>query len=414
VVRLIRVLAGAAVAGAILAGSAAVAQGADERRSSPAPTIDAATGKVLNSAIEALNAERHDEALAAIATLDLEGLSPYERSKVEQILFNIAYSRERYADARQHLQQAVDAGGLNAQEIAQAEYQMAQLFMTEERWQEGAAALEGWFATAENPNSVAYYLLAVAYYQMSDFARALPPAQQAVELTDRPQESWIGLLLALRLQREEYQDAIRLLQRLVVLVPEKKTYWLQLSSVYGQTEDYVSALAIMQLAYNAGLVTDDAEIRRLADLLLFNELPHRGAEVLAAAIDAGTVTLDDQLYEKLANCWIAAGEFDQAIAPLARAAELSSTGNLFVRLGEVNIQREDWPAAEAALERGMAKGGLADVAQAQWLLGVALFNQKRLAEARAWFERSRQSPPHRSTSDAYLALIAQALSPPVL
>jgi tetratricopeptide (TPR) repeat protein len=383
---------------------------AQETRNASAPTIGAATGKVLNAAIEALNAEHYDEALAAIATLNRDELRPYERSKVEQILFNIAYAQERYAEARQHLQRAIDAGGLNAQEIAQARYQGAQLFMTEEQWQEGAAALEEWFETAVSPNSAAYYLLAVAYYQMGDLTRALPPAQQAVELMDQPQESWIGLLLALRLQREEYQEAIRLLQRLVVLVPDKKAYWLQLSSVYGQTEDYVGALAIMQLAYNAGLVTEDAEVRRLADLLLFNDLPYRGAQVLGEAIDAGTVTLDDKLYEKLAHCWIAAGEFEQAVAPLTRAAELSSTGDSFVRLGQVHVQREDWSAAENALDHAIGKGRLSDAAGAQWLMGVSLFHQQRLEDARAWFQQAEQSEQYRQASRAYLALIESELA----
>ena len=163
--------------------------------------------------------EKYAEAQAAIGTLNLEKLSPYERSKVEQILFNISYAQEKYAEARGHLQKAIDAGGLNEQEVSQARYQAAQLFMTEEKWKEGAAALEEWFKTATNPNSAAYYLLAVAYYQMEDFNKALPPAQKAVELMDKPQEGWIGMLLALYLQKDNYKDAIPLLQRLIAIVP---------------------------------------------------------------------------------------------------------------------------------------------------------------------------------------------------
>ncbi len=162
------------------------------RRNAPAPTIDAATGKVLNEAIELLNMENYAGAKQKIGTLNLEKLSPYERSKVEQILFSIAVSEEKYDEARQHLKAAIDAGGFNEQEIDQARYQYAQLFMQEEKWKEGAAALEEWFTTATNPNSAAYYLLAVAYYQMEDHNKALAPAQKAVELMDKPQEAWVS------------------------------------------------------------------------------------------------------------------------------------------------------------------------------------------------------------------------------
>lgn len=377
------------------------------------PTIDVTTAKALNAAIEALNMEKYAEAQAAIGALNLERLSPYERSKVEQILFNISYAEEKYDEARQHLQRSIDAGGLNEQEISQARYQFAQLYMQEEKWREGAAAMEEWFQTATNPNSAAYYLLAVAYYQMEDFERALPPAQKAVELAEKPQESWLQLVLALYLQKEQFNDAIPLLVQLVETAPDKKTYWMQLSAVYGQVEDYPKALAIMQLAYNAGLVTEDAEIRRLADLLLFNDVPYRGGQILEEAIAKQAVTVDDKIYEKLANCWVAAGELDKAIEPLQRGGELASSGDMLVRLGQVHIERQDWEAAKAALESGLNKGQLTDAGGAQLLMGIAFFNEKRLADARTWFERAARAEKHRSIAETYIEIIdAQTASSP--
>jgi tetratricopeptide (TPR) repeat protein len=403
---------GVAVAAGLLIGTAAIGQQSSgragqngEEAAPPQTSIDAQTGKVLNEAIELLNMENYAGANQKIGTLNLEKLSPYERGKVEQILFNIAYSQERYEQARGHLQKAIDSGGLNAVEIDQARYQSAQLFMQEEKWREGAAALEEWFKSAANPNSAAYYLLAVAYYQQDDFAKALPPAKKAVELMDKPQESWLSMLSALHLQREEYRDAIPVLQRLVGVAPDKKTYWMQLSSVYGQMEDYPNALAAMQLAYSAGLVTEDSEVRRLADLLLFNDVPYRGAQVLEAAIEKKIVNLDDKLYEKLANCWIAAGEFDKSIPPLQRAAELSASGDTFVRLGEVQVQREDWAAAIAAIQRGVDKGQLKDPGNAQLMLGIAHYSQENYSAARPFFERARQSERHRQIADSYLQAI---------
>jgi len=375
--------------------------------------LDVATAKALNTAIEALNMEKYAEAQAAIATLSLEKLSPYERSRVEQILFNISYAEEKYDEARQHLQSSIDAGGLNEQEISQARYQFAQLYLQEEKWKEGAAALEEWLMNATEPNSAPYYLLAVAYYQMEDFARALPPAQKAIELTDMPQESWLQLLLALYLQKEQFNDAIPLLERLIETAPDKKTYWMQLSSVYGQVEDYPNALGIMWLAHEAGLVTEDAEIRRLADLLLFNEVPYRGGQILEDAIQKETVTVDDKLYEKLANCWIAAGEIDKAIEPLEKGGELASSGDMLVRLGQVHMERQDWEAAQAALERGIDKGELTDTGGAQLLMGIAFFNEKQLADARPWFARAAKAEKHRSVAETYLQIIdAQTASAP--
>jgi hypothetical protein len=83
-----------------------------------AQTLDVRTGRRLNTAAEALNARRHAEARAAIGTLNFATLNAYERSKTEQILFSISYGEGKPAEAREHLLEALAAGGLNAQEIS--------------------------------------------------------------------------------------------------------------------------------------------------------------------------------------------------------------------------------------------------------------------------------------------------------
>src|SRR5262249_42537148 len=132
----------------------------------PAPSIDVATAKALNAAIEALNMSDYSGVQAALAPLKLDKLSPYERSRLEQILVSAAATQEKYDEARVHLLNAINSGGLNEQEISGLRYQNAQLYVSEGKWKEGAAALEEWFKTASSPNSAAYYLLAAAYYEI--------------------------------------------------------------------------------------------------------------------------------------------------------------------------------------------------------------------------------------------------------
>jgi hypothetical protein len=90
------------------------------QQSRPA-TITAPTGKALNEAISALNAKRYDDARAAIGELRLDRLSPYERGKTEQVLFNISFAEGQLREARQHLLNAIESGGLTEQEIGAAE-----------------------------------------------------------------------------------------------------------------------------------------------------------------------------------------------------------------------------------------------------------------------------------------------------
>jgi len=376
-----------------------------QEKAPPPPSIDQVTGKVLNEAIEFLNQENYTGAKTALGTLKTDTLSPYELSRVEQILATIAYSQGDYDASRRHMQAALDSGGMNEQEASQARYQIAQMYMAQEKWVEGAAAMELWIKTAATPGSAAYYLLAVAYYQQEKFDNAIPPARKAIELSEKPQESWLQLLLALLLQKEQYKEAVGLLEQLIEQYPDKKVYWQQLSSVYGTLEDYKNALAILQIAYHAGLVTDDSDIRRLADMMMVQGAPYRSAELLKTAIDKKQLKVDAKLYEKLANAWIAAREYRKSLPVLQQAAEMSGDGAIYMRIGEVNMQLEEWDAAATALQSAVSKGGLKDTGNAQLLIGISYFNQKKLNEAKTWLQRATSSRAHEKTARGYLQLI---------
>ena len=73
------------------------------------------------------------------------------------------------------------------------------------------------------------------------------------------------------------------------------------------------------------------------------------------------------------------------------------------RLLEGSGTSED--AAIAAVQRGVDKGQLRDPGNAQLMLGIAHYNQKRYSEAVPYFNRARQSDKHRQIADSYLQAI---------
>ena len=376
----------------------------------PANQIDQRTGETLTEAIEFLNNDQNAEARAKLGELALDRLSPYERSRVEQMFFSLDVQEENYPGARQHMEAAINSGGLNDQEISQGRYQLAQLYMQEEQWAEGAKALEDWLKTAATPNGGVYYLLAAAYYNLDNFDAALPHARKAVEMTETPQEGWLQMLSALLLQKEQYKDALPVIQRQVNMFPTKKVYWMQLSSVHAQLEDMSNALVIMQMAYHAGLLSEGSEFQRLADFMMVNDMPYNAGELVTKAIDEKKIEPDLKTWESLSNSWVAAREFRKALPVLERAGQLSDNGNNMLRLGEVNIQLSDWGPAADALEKALNKGGLRDAAYAQLMLGIALYNQEKLSEAKTWFERASNSQSQRNTARGYIQLIDSKLN----
>jgi tetratricopeptide (TPR) repeat protein len=76
--------------------------------------------------------------------------------------------------------------------------------------------------------------------------------------------------------------------------------------------------------------------------------------VVEEALAENAVAADADAYQLLANCYLAAREGDQALEPLARAAELSPDGEMDPLLGQLRLQREEFAAALEALDRALA------------------------------------------------------------
>jgi tetratricopeptide (TPR) repeat protein len=262
--------------------------------------------------------------------------------------------------------------------------------------------LDDFIANHPEPVPEAFYLLALAHYQLGEYEKARPPAERAVTLAEDAPASWLELVVDLTKRAEDYNAAIPWLERLIETVPGNKTYWLELSLAYERVGDMDRALATMRLAHTVEILTDDADFRRLADLLINRGLPLQSAQVLEAALESQTMPADEATYTKLGTAWFTAGEIDKAVQPLEHAARVSNTGDAHVRLAVVHVAREDWPAAIAALHAGFGRGSLSDEGQANLLMGVSLYRQQKFDESRTWFEQAAESARHRPMAEEYL------------
>jgi tetratricopeptide (TPR) repeat protein len=161
----------------------------------------------------------------------------------------------------------------------------------------------------------------------------------------------------------------------------------------------------MRLAHSAQLLTEDGELRRLSDLLLNRGLPQQAAEVLEQAFAQQIVRADEAAYTKLGTAWFTAGEPDKAVLPLENAARIANSGDAYVRLAIVHVDRRDWAAAIAALHAAMGRGSLTDEGRANLLMGVALYAQGQFMEARDWLLMAAEVAAHRAAAQSYLDAI---------
>jgi tetratricopeptide (TPR) repeat protein len=336
--------------------------------------------------------------------LNPKRLNPYERAMVYRLTAFVTYTAGDYEATIANFQKVLAEEVLPVRDENKLRFNIAQLNAALQQWRGVIDALREWKRYVEEPDPLSHYLMGIAYYQLDEFDAALTYAAQAVDQSPEPAQGWLQLLAALYIGKEDYANASSVLEELVMRYP-KKEYWVQLSLIYGAREDYRHSLAVQQVAYLQDFLTEDKELRRLARSYLYHDMPYPAARVLETGLEASTIESDARSFELLANSWIAAREYERSLPPLVQAAELSENGELYVRLGQVYLQREEWDAAARPLQKAIEKGGLKDPGNAQLLLGIAYYNDERIGRARSSFARARRHDSTRVAADRWIAHI---------
>ena len=364
------------------------------------------TQKRLNVALEFLEAGEYDEARNKLEKMKFKRLNPYERALTYRYLGYSANGQDDTLAAIGFFEKVVEQAALTIDNEAKVRFTIAQMCASEGDWQKVEETLESWFEYVEKPNGGAYYLLAISHYRRELYDEAMEPALKAIEITTEPRESWYQLVGALHLRNEDYDSATGVYEELLTRFP-KKQYWLQLSLIYSARGNYEHALRIQQLAYVQDLLTKGDELRRLARTFLFHQLPYYAALVLERGLDEKQIELDRDVLELLGNSWIAAREYDRSIEPLQIAADMAEDGRLYLRLGQVRVQREDWSEATELIEKAITKGGLKDAGKAHLLLGISYYSDDHPESARTAFRLARKHESTETDATAWLDHIAR-------
>ncbi len=363
--------------------------------------VNTRINRYLAAAMEQSEEQSPEVGLALIGRLNPKRLNAMERAKVYQIEGLLHYGAGDLDQTIKSFQKSIDERILPLDQETKLRFNVAQLMAGLYKWDDAIQAIYEWFRWSQEEDPLAYYLLGIANFQLGNFDLAIANTRKALEVADEPKESWLQLLAALWVQRNNYRMAAPIFEELITLFP-KKNYWVQLGLIYGALEKYPASLSIQQIAYEQGLLTEDKELRRLARAFLYAELPYPAAKVLQRGIDDGSIEAEPDSLQLLANSWIAAREFEKSLPPLRRAAEISEDGNLYVRLGQVYLQREEWGQAAERLEDAIKKGGLDKPGSAHLLRGIALYNTGKLFAAKSTFVQARKFDKTRKEAEQWL------------
>lgn len=400
------------LAGAVAGGvDGAHAQGAQNaqplelRRTRATPTLRHDVFTRLAAAQRAAEAGNLDGAERLLAALEREfsgarALNSYELANVHNFRAYIHYTRQDYPAAilawervlaQPDLPQAMEAG---------TRYSLAQLYVATSDWKRAAAMLEAWFRLADDPAPESHVLLAQAHYQLGQHAEALAAIERALaEARSRgqpPRENWYLLQRMASYASGDLKATAKALGVLAERWPRKE-YFVQLAGILGELGEAGRQLAALEIAYRGGWLDGERELLNLAYLYLGNETPIRAARVLERGLEDGRIAPGARNLELLGAALRQARENRRAIEVLERAAREGGDAELWVRVAGLQLEENADEQAVAAARRALELGGGRRPDSTRIVLGMALYNLGRHAEARAAFaeaardERSRQS-----------------------
>jgi len=368
------------------------------------------TQRYLEAAGELVEQDKNGEAEALLKRLQESRLNPFEAAYVYQLLGFVAYGDDRPEQAIGYFNEALATEALQLKDENRLRFGIGQLNVGMGRWVDAIYAFKEWLRYTEDPSADGYFVQAIAYYQLKEYDAAVAHNLKALEASGgKPAEGWLRLLTALYAERQDFAKAAPVLEELLLRYPSKQ-YWNQLALINAAQEAYDVSLAVQQLAYTQGYLSEEKELLRLAQGYVYHSLPYPAARMLETELESGRLEETPEHYEMLANSWIAAREYNRALIPLRRAAELADSGTFYVRLGQVHMQREEWSEASGYLRKALQKGDLEDKqGSAQVLLGIALYNSGELVAARASFERARGWDKNRAEADRWIQHISKEL-----
>lgn len=388
----------AAVAGAAMIAAAptpVLAQEGEQRERRVSQTLDPRVAQALQTVFEQMQAEQYNEALAALNQLIAQrgdNMKEFDRATTYELRGSVKVNLEDFRGALRDFQTALNQNALPPERNNQLRYFIAQLNFQLEDYQAAISGLNEWIRSAraagENVDPNAYYLLAAAYVQIqpANYRAAESPAEQAIAGASDPNKSYFDLANLIYSELNSSTKRTSLLERMVALWPGEKSYWTQLSGIYSQGGRDRDAFSVIEVAYRAGLLSTEAELLTLVQYYSFFENPYRGAVMLEREMNAGNIDRDQDNLILLSQLWSQAREHRRSIPILREAAQGSSDGELYYRLGQVLLADEQYRDAQRALESAVNRGGMnrRETGDAWLLLGTSRFSQAGPEDTAIW------------------------------
>lgn len=365
------------------------------------PTVSKGVAKPLKAAQEAMQKKEWQTALAKLNEADaVSGRSAYDNFLISEMRGYIYVRTNNFAEAARNLEAGLNSGLLPAADVpsryralVQINYQLKNYGAAIE-W--GNKAIKAGYADGDT-----YTLIAQAYYVQGNYKETLRFVNGLVDdQTKRgqtPKKQYLELILSSCTKLSDAACQRDALERMIRYYPSPELWQnVMYAMVRKPGLDDRVLLNTFRLAFDVGAMGGD-EYTEMAQLAIEQGTPGEAVTVLDKAFASNA--FDEQRAKdkntRLLESAKKAAATDQAGLPKLEAdAAKAKTGGAEVGLGKAYYSYGQYDKAAAAIQRGITKGGVPDLAEAQLLLGVSYFKSGQKDAAIKAFDSILKDPKY--------------------
>jgi len=399
------VIAALLIAQVALADSAVVAPAKqEEKKKRPTQLVGASVGKKVVKAFESYTADDIDGALVVLKAINAK--KDYDKAYVARfIAFMYASKENNEKEAIDYLKKAIAPDILNKADHGAALKLLADLQMQTKDYQNALANYAVWMNFTGEEDGSTWVKIAQAHYELKQLAEMIVPADKAiVAFGKKPNQNPYILKLTSFYERKKYQEAIKVLESVILIFPENKTWWTQLPMFYLLVENYPKAVQTLDLAYKQGFLDKASHIKTLANLYFSAEAPYKAAKLLEKHIASGVIKRNDQNMSMLANAWHAAQHVDIAAKYYGELAEMTSEASFYRKQGMLLKQDEQFSKAIPALEKALALG-VENQGRLYMSIAESYFYLEKYKKAYVAIENALKDPKSRKAAKSWKIFI---------
>lgn len=317
--------------------------------------------------------------------------------------------QKQYQKAIEYYQTALQSEGLAVIANQEMQQELATVYLLQGQAKKALSLLLTLQNSLVQPANSFYILLAQAQYQSGDYLALADSLEKLLKQSNDLSDAQVKQLVAISYGSGDYRQCGKLLRLLIDRSPSDVESWRQLVSIYLLQKKHTQALNTLALAKQKELPFRQQDILLLANLYVTNKATEKGARVIADAIKVGELDSTAENQQRLFEYWLLAREKDKATQALMTAVSLKRDLELYLKLAQLQMEQELWPAMQKTLLSACAKT-LEDryVGRANLLLGISQLKQGDELSARKSFINASLLGGRGDQANQWLNFIAAA------